>query len=55
MTLVKEKGGQINLNEKVTRFVKNKNNFIKIIQKSDALKFLENPQEFLNNLKTGNI
>ena len=33
----------------------NKNNFIKIIQKSDALKFLENPQEFLNNLKTDNI
>lgn len=33
----------------------NKNNFIKIIQKSDALKFLENPQEFLNSLKTDNI
>lgn len=33
----------------------NKNNFIKIIQKSDALKFLENPQEFLNDLRIGNI
>ncbi len=32
----------------------NRNSFIKIIQKSDALKFLENPHEFLNNIFINN-